>query len=87
MGNSSRENDSEYAAVSHSDLDLRHMALPFKPPPIHTPATEINASILSYTPAAYHVVIVDIPKPDFSHLKINSKDPQVSLILVFSCVG
>ncbi|XP_034254437.1 zinc finger CCCH domain-containing protein 13 isoform X3 [Thrips palmi] len=79
MGHSSRENDNEYAAVSHSDLDLRHMGLPFKPPPIHTPATEINASVLSYTPGAYHVVVIDIPTPDFSQLKIDPKNSMVKL--------
>lgn len=83
MSHSGLEPEGDYAAASHSDMDLRRMQmmLPFKPAPVHTPATEINASLSSYTPAPYRVFIVDIPKPDFSSLKINPRDPQVSIIM------
>ncbi|XP_052127034.1 zinc finger CCCH domain-containing protein 4 isoform X3 [Frankliniella occidentalis] len=81
QGNPSRDSDSDYAAASQSDLDLRRMQmmLPFKPAPVHTPATEINASLASYTPGAYRVVEIDIPKPDLSSLKVNPRDQQVKL--------
>nr|CAD7456438.1 unnamed protein product [Timema tahoe] len=61
-----------------SDVDLRKMlGLPFKPAPLHTPATEIDASLTSHPPMPYKVVFVTIPRPDYSALKINISDPQV----------
>lgn len=83
LGLPPKEQEGNYATVSQSDMDLRkiQMMLPFKPAPVHTPATEIDASLASYTPAPYHVVKIDIPKPDFSHLKINPKDRQVCFVI------
>jgi hypothetical protein len=61
-----------------SDVDLRGMlGLPFKPVPMHTPATEIDASLTSHPPIPYKVVTITIPRPDYSGLKLNTSDPQV----------
>jgi hypothetical protein len=60
------------------DVDLRGMlGLPFKPVPMHTPATEIDASLTSHPPIPYKVVPIAIPRPDYSGLKLNTSDPQV----------
>lgn len=60
------------------DVDLRGMlGLPFKPVPMHTPATEIDASLTSHPPIPYKVVAITIPRPDYSGLKLNTSDPQV----------
>lgn len=64
------------------DVDLRGMlGLPFKPVPMHTPATEIDASLTSHPPIPYKVVTIAIPRPDYSGLKLNTSDPQVRKIL------
>ena len=60
------------------DVDLRGMlSLPFKPVPMHTPATEIDASLTSHPPIPYKVVTITVPRPDYSGLKLNTSDPQV----------
>ncbi|XP_023718514.1 uncharacterized protein LOC111870443 isoform X4 [Cryptotermes secundus] len=60
------------------DVDLRGMlGLPFKPVPMHTPATEIDASLTSHPPIPYKVVSITVPRPDYSGLKLNTLDPQV----------
>lgn len=79
LGLPPREQENDYAAASQGDLDLRRMMLPFKPPPAHTPATEIDASLASHTPAPYRVVLIDIPKSDLSNLKISRMDAQAKL--------
>jgi hypothetical protein len=61
-----------------SDVDLRGMlGLPFKPVPMHTPATEIDGSLTSHPPIPYKLVPITIPRPDYSGLKLNAADPQV----------
>lgn len=61
-----------------SDVDLRQiLSLPFKPAPSHIPCTEINASIASHPPMAYKVYVVDIPRPDYTGLKLTKNDEQV----------
>lgn len=60
-----------------SDVDLRRLDLPFKPVPMHTPATEIEASLTSHPPIPYKIVAVSIPRPDYTSLKLNTSDPQV----------
>lgn len=60
------------------DVDLRGMlGLPFKPVPMHTPATEIDASLTSHPPIPYKLVAITVPRPDYSGLKLNTSDPQV----------
>lgn len=58
------------------DTDEDPNSLPFKVP-VHTPAKEIVASISSHSPMYYQLVKVCIPKPNFSHLKINKDDPKI----------
>ncbi|KAG5319447.1 SUS protein, partial [Pseudoatta argentina] len=61
-----------------SDVDLRQiLSLPFKPAPAHIPCTEIDASIASHPPMAYKVYVVDIPRPDYTGLKLTKNDAQV----------
>lgn len=61
-----------------SDVDLRQiLSLPFKPAPSHIPCTEINASIATHPPMAYKVYVVDIPRPDYTGLKLTKNDEQV----------
>ncbi|XP_043665907.1 protein suppressor of sable isoform X4 [Vespula pensylvanica] len=61
-----------------SDVDLRQMlSLPFKPAPSHIPCTEIDASYNSHPPMTYKVYVVDIPRPDYTGLKLTKNDPQV----------
>ncbi|KAK7067914.1 hypothetical protein SK128_006877 [Halocaridina rubra] len=59
-----------------SGMDEDLTSLPFKVP-VHTPCKEIVASITSHPPLYYHLVKVLVPKPDFSHLKINKDDPKI----------
>lgn len=59
------------------DFDLRKFGLPFKPVPIHSAATEIDASLNSHPPINYKVETILIPRPDFSSIKISPNDPQV----------
>ncbi|KAK3890450.1 hypothetical protein Pcinc_005607 [Petrolisthes cinctipes] len=72
------------------DVDLRQLnlpstfqsneedvnSLPFKVP-LHTPAKEICASISSHSPIYYQLIKITIPKPNFTHLKLNKDDPRV----------
>ncbi|XP_011329593.1 protein suppressor of sable isoform X2 [Ooceraea biroi] len=61
-----------------SDVDLRQiLSLPFKPAPAHVPCTEIDASIASHPPMPYKVYVVDIPRPDYTGLKLTKNDAQV----------
>ncbi|XP_011871701.1 PREDICTED: protein suppressor of sable isoform X2 [Vollenhovia emeryi] len=61
-----------------SDVDLRQiLSLPFKPAPSHIPCTEIDASIASHPPIVYKVYVVDIPRPDYTGLKLTKNDAQV----------
>lgn len=61
-----------------SDVDLRQiLSLPFKPAPAHIPCTEIDASIASHPPMTYKVYVVDIPRPDYTGLKLTKNDAQV----------
>lgn len=61
-----------------SDVDLRQiLSLPFKPAPAHKPCTEIDASIASHPPMPYKVYVVDIPRPDYTGLKLTKEDAQV----------
>ncbi|XP_076677462.1 suppressor of sable isoform X3 [Andrena cerasifolii] len=65
-------------ASTKSDVDLRQMlSLPFKPAPSHVPCTEIDASISSHPPMTYKVYVVDIPRPDYTGLKLTKNDAQV----------
>lgn len=67
-----------YADVKSADVDLRQMlSLPFKPAPSHVPCVEVDASISSHPPLPYKVYIVDVPRPDYTGLKVNKADPQV----------
>ncbi|RXG67924.1 hypothetical protein Avbf_00567 [Armadillidium vulgare] len=50
--------------------------LPFKVP-VHSSAKEIDASYKVHIPIVYKLIKVDIPKPDFSKIKINQDDKKI----------
>lgn len=60
------------------DVDLRQLNLPFKAIQNYTPASEIDASINSHPPITWKIYLVEIPKPDYTGLKLNAQDPQVN---------
>ncbi|KAK4878780.1 hypothetical protein RN001_011286 [Aquatica leii] len=58
------------------DIDLRQLGLPFKPLQSYTPASEIDASINSHVPITWRVHLVDIPRPDYTGLKLSPHEAQ-----------
>ncbi|XP_050299416.1 protein suppressor of sable isoform X3 [Anthonomus grandis grandis] len=58
------------------DIDLRNMSLPFKGMQNYTPATEIDASINSHPPMVWKVNEVEIPRPDYTGLKLSISDAE-----------
>ncbi|XP_049824981.1 uncharacterized protein LOC109606230 isoform X3 [Aethina tumida] len=60
------------------DIDLRNLTLPFKAMQNYTPATEIDASINAHPTMMWKVYIVDIPRPDYSSLKLSMSDAEAS---------
>lgn len=56
----------DFKSPQRPDMDLRTMALPFKGMQNYTPATEIDASVSSHPAMAWKVVVVEIPRPDYS---------------------
>lgn len=59
-----------------SDVDLRNLQLPFKGMQNYTPASEIDASINSHPPIAWKVVTVEVPRPDYTGLKLSVSDAE-----------
>lgn len=61
---------------SRPDVDLRSLHLPFKGMQNYTPAKEIDASVNSHPPIVWKVKIVDIPRPDYTGLKLSIQDAE-----------
>lgn len=61
---------------SRPDVDLRSLHLPFKGMQNYTPAKEIDASVNSHPPIVWKVDIVDIPRPDYTGLKLSIQDAE-----------
>lgn len=59
-------------------MDLRQLGLPFKGMQNYTPASEIDASIASHSPLNYKVHVCDIPRPDYTGLRLTPKDAELS---------
>ncbi|CAH1991242.1 unnamed protein product [Acanthoscelides obtectus] len=59
-----------------SDVDLRNLHLPFKGMANYTPASEIDASINSHPPMQWKVTVCDVPRPDYTGLKLNVSDAE-----------
>lgn len=57
------------------DIDFR-LGLPFKPLPNYTPASEINGSINSHPPIPYKLVLIDIPRPDYTDIRNSTAKSQ-----------
>lgn len=68
--------DTDLRASSRLDIDLRQLTLPFKAMQNYTPASEIDASINSHTPIVWRVHLVDIPRPDYTGLKLTPHEAQ-----------
>ncbi|KAK5638502.1 hypothetical protein RI129_012797 [Pyrocoelia pectoralis] len=68
--------DTDLRASSRPDIDLRQLTLPFKAMQNYTPASEIDASINSHTPIVWRVHLVDIPRPDYTGLKLTPHEAQ-----------
>ncbi|CAH0549008.1 unnamed protein product [Brassicogethes aeneus] len=64
--------------MSRSDVDLRNMPLPFKAMENYTPATEIDASVNSHPVIIWKVGIVEIPRPDYTGLKLSVNEAEKS---------
>ncbi|CAH1184639.1 unnamed protein product [Phyllotreta striolata] len=58
------------------DVDLRSLQLPFKGMQNYTPASEIDASVSSHPPIHWKLEIVDIPRPDYTGLKLSVSDAE-----------
>jgi hypothetical protein len=66
-------------AVPRKDVDLREIIrLLFKSMAFHKPATEIIASLTSHTPIPRKLIPTTIPFPDYSGLKVDKLDQQIS---------
>lgn len=65
-----------YKASSRPDVDLRTLGLPFKGMDSYTPATEIDASFRAHIPITWKVIEVDVPRPDYSGLKLSLDDAE-----------
>lgn len=65
-------------APGRPDIDLRQLSIPFKGIQNYTPASEIDASYNSHPPITWKVHIVDIPRPDYSGLKLSLHDAQTT---------
>lgn len=59
-----------------SDVDLRNLQLPFKGMQNYTPCSEIDASVNSHPPIPWKVVNVEIPRPDYTGLKLSISDAE-----------
>ncbi|XP_057658604.1 uncharacterized protein LOC130895378 isoform X3 [Diorhabda carinulata] len=59
-----------------SDVDLRTLQLPFKGMQNYTPASEIDASINSHPPITWKLIIAEIPRPDYTGLKLSVSDAE-----------
>lgn len=68
--------DPEFRSNTRSDVDLRNLQLPFKSMANYTPATEIDASLNSHPQMPWKVVVVDIPRPDYTGLKLSISDAE-----------
>ncbi|GJQ80659.1 putative metal ion binding protein [Trypoxylus dichotomus] len=66
------------SASGRPDVDLRQLSLPFKAMQNYTPATEIDASYNSHPPINWVVHIIDIPKPDYTGLKLSKQEAQTT---------
>lgn len=66
------------AVTGRPDIDLRQLTLPFKAIQNYTPASEIDASINSHPPITWQVRTVDIPRPDYTGLKLNVQEAHAT---------
>ncbi|XP_060532651.1 protein suppressor of sable isoform X2 [Cylas formicarius] len=66
----------DFKSALRPDIDLRNLALPFKGMENYTPATEIDASINSHLPIQWKLAIVEIPRPDYTGLKLSINDAE-----------
>ncbi|KAF5283194.1 hypothetical protein FQA39_LY17386 [Lamprigera yunnana] len=63
-------------STGRSDIDLRQLGLPFKAMKNYTPASEIDACINSHVPIIWKVHLIEIPRPDYTGLKLSPHEAQ-----------
>ncbi|XP_050501117.1 protein suppressor of sable isoform X3 [Diabrotica virgifera virgifera] len=73
--NSSSDDDIDIRGL-RSDVDLRSLQLPFKGIQNYTPASEIDASFNSHPPLTWKLAIAEIPRPDYTGLKLSISDAE-----------
>lgn len=66
------------SAPGRPDIDLRQLSIPFKGIQNYTPASEIDASFNSHPLIPWKVHVVDIPRPDYTGLKLSIHDAQTT---------
>ncbi|XP_066144559.1 protein suppressor of sable isoform X1 [Euwallacea fornicatus] len=76
MKKAALEIDSDDFRNLRPDIDLRNMSLPFKGMQNYTPATEIDASVNSHPPMTWRVFTVEIPRPDYTGLKLSINEAE-----------
>lgn len=74
---SSGGNNNTNSRLGRSDVDLR-MGMHFKALGNYTPASEIDASVSNHPVMTWKVYIVEIPKPDYTGLKLSASDAHTS---------
>ncbi|CAK1551102.1 unnamed protein product [Leptosia nina] len=67
--------DTDLRQSGSLDIDLR-LGLPFKAIPNYTPASEINGSINNHPPIQYKLVLIHIPRPDYTDIKNSTAKSQ-----------
>lgn len=67
--------DTDLRQSTSGDIDLR-LGLPFKAIPNYTPASEIDGSINSHPPIPFKVVLIDIPRPDYTDIRNSTAKSQ-----------
>lgn len=70
--------DTDLRQGTSGDIDLR-LGLPFKAIPNYTPASEINGSINSHPPIPYKLVLIEIPRPDYTDIRNSTAKSQALL--------
>lgn len=67
--------DTDLRTNPSGDIDFR-LGLPFKAIPNYTPASEIDGSINSHPPIPFKLVLIDIPRPDYTDIRNSTAKSQ-----------
>lgn len=67
--------DTDLRQSTSGDIDFR-LGIPFKAIPNYTPASEIDGSINSHPPIPYKLVLIHIPRPDYTDIRNSTAKSQ-----------